>query len=73
VDNRIRQRIRADYFKSKAKFSPFDGWQLTATVAETYVGGECVYSNGEILGKPQGSVLSGFADGIEISPRRHVR
>jgi dihydroorotase (multifunctional complex type) len=72
VDTGIRQRIRADDFKSKAKFSPFDGWLLTAAVAETYVGGECVFSNGEIIGKPQGSVLRSLRDGIEISPRRHA-
>lgn len=72
VDTRVRQKIRAENFKSKAKFSPFEGWELTATVAETYVGGECVFSDGEIVGQPHGSVLRSLGAGIEISPRRHA-
>lgn len=72
VDTKVRQRIRAENFKSKAKFSPFEGWQLSASVAETYVGGECVFSDGEIVGNPRGSVLRSVHDGIAISPRRHA-
>ncbi len=72
VDTKVRQRIRGDNFKSKAKFTPFEGWLLTALVAETYVGGECVFSDGEIVGKPEGSVLRSVWDGAKVSPRRHA-
>jgi dihydroorotase len=46
-----RVTIDARRFASKARNTPFDGWELTGAVAATIVGGRAVYVNGPVLGR----------------------
>ncbi len=74
IDMKARGRVRGEDFKSKAKFTPFEGWPLTASVVATFVNGKCVISEGEILGKPGfGSVIRSHGNEAKISPRQHAR
>ncbi len=62
VDFNRKFKIDASKFKSKAKFSPFDKWDAQGKPVKTYVGGQLVYDDGEIVAKPgSGSVIRGRA------------
>ena len=52
VDPRASWKVDPSSFLSKAKFSPFAGWEMRGKVVETYVRGELVYSHGEVLASP---------------------
>ncbi|HYC46176.1 MAG TPA: dihydroorotase family protein [Burkholderiales bacterium] len=39
-------------FKSKARYTPFEGWTMRGLPAMTFVGGTLVARDGEIVGKP---------------------
>jgi dihydroorotase-like cyclic amidohydrolase len=39
-------------FYSKAKYSPFDGWQVKGLPVKTFVNGLLVMDEGEIIAKP---------------------
>jgi dihydroorotase (multifunctional complex type) len=43
--------IDASKFKSKAKFSPYDGWNVQGKVVKTIVNGHLVFDEGEIVAK----------------------
>ena len=58
IDLKRKFTIDASKFYSKAKYSPFDGWQLTGKTAKTFVGGQLVMEDGEIVAEPRsGRVL----------------
>jgi dihydroorotase len=58
VDMKKKNRVDSSGFLSKAKYSPFDGFQTKGAVVSTIVGGTLVYSRGEVVGRPGcGSVL----------------
>jgi dihydroorotase len=58
VDLRKKFRIDASNFQSKAKFSPFDGWEVEGKPAKTFVGGQLIMDEGEIIAKPgSGTVI----------------
>jgi dihydroorotase (multifunctional complex type) len=60
VDFNCKYRIDASKFKSKAKFSPFDKWDVQGKPLKTYVGGHLVAEEGEIVAKPgTGSLVRG--------------
>jgi dihydroorotase (multifunctional complex type) len=60
VDFNRKYRIDASKFKSKAKFSPFDKWDVQGKPLKTYVGGHLVADGGEIVAKPgSGSLVRG--------------
>jgi dihydroorotase len=50
VDMKRKYRIDASKFKSKAKYSPFDGWQVEGKPVKTFVNGQLVMNEGEIIG-----------------------
>jgi len=52
VDLKRKWRIDSSKFHSKAKFSPFDGWQVKGRPVKTFVDGRLVMDEGEIVGKP---------------------
>jgi len=52
VDLKKKWRISTSKFRSKAKFSPFDGWQVKGKPVKTFVNGRLVMDEGEIVGKP---------------------
>jgi len=52
VDLSKKFRIDSSNFQSKAKFSPFDGWEVEGKPAKTFVGGQLIMDEGEIIAKP---------------------
>lgn len=51
IDLKRRHRIDASRFLSKAKYSPFDGWQVEGKAVKTFVGGHQIMDEGEIVAK----------------------
>jgi dihydroorotase len=49
VDLKRKYKIDASKFHSKAQFSPFDGWKVEGKPAKTFVGGQIIMDEGEIL------------------------
>lgn len=53
-------KIDASKFKSKAKFSPYNGWEVWGKPVKTIVNGQLVFDEGEIIAKGGvGSVVRG--------------
>jgi dihydroorotase len=63
VDFKQRFKIDASKFQSKAKFSPFNGWDVQGKPVKTYVNGTLAMDDGQIVAKPgAGAVVrSGYA------------
>jgi dihydroorotase (multifunctional complex type) len=56
-------KIDASKFKSKAKFSPYNGWEVYGKPAKTIVNGQVVYEDGEIIAKGGvGTVVQGGSE-----------
>jgi dihydroorotase (multifunctional complex type) len=51
VDMNREYKIDASRFYSKAKFSPFDGWKIKGKPVRTFVNGQMVMDEGEIVAK----------------------
>ena len=54
VDLHRRWTIRAAALQSKARFTPFDGWEVRGAVVYTLVGGRVVAEDGRLTGPPAG-------------------
>ena len=52
VDMRREYRIESSRFYSKAKYSPFDGWKVKGKPIKTFVNGQLVMDEGEVVAKP---------------------
>ena len=52
VDLKRKHKIDASKFQSKAKYSPFDGWQVEGKPVKTFVNGQLVMDEGEIVSPP---------------------
>jgi len=52
VDLTKKHKIDASRFHSKAKYSPFDGREVEGVPVKTFVNGQLVMDDGEIIGKP---------------------
>ena len=52
VDMRREYEIDSSRFYSKARFSPFDGWRVKGKPIKTFVNGQLVMDEGEIVAKP---------------------
>ena len=60
VDFNRKFRIDASKFHSKAKYSPFDGWEVRGKPAKTFVNGLLVMDEQEIVAKAgSGSIIRG--------------
>jgi dihydroorotase (multifunctional complex type) len=58
VDFNHKFKIDASKFKSKAKYSPYDGWEVQGKPAKTFVNGLLVFDEGEIVAKAgSGSIV----------------
>jgi len=58
VDMKPEYRIDSSTFYSKAKYSPFDGWRVKGKPVKTFVNGQLVMDDGEIVAKPRaGQIL----------------
>ena len=51
VDYQSQFKIDASKFKSKAKFSPYNGWEVNGKPVKTIVGGQIVYEDNQIVAK----------------------
>ena len=51
VDLKAKFKIDPSKFHSKARFSPFDNWNVTGKAVKTFVGGDLVMDQGEIVGE----------------------
>lgn len=51
VDLKRKYKIDASKFYSKAKYSPFDGWNAVGRAVKTFVEGQLVMDEGEIVAK----------------------
>jgi dihydroorotase (multifunctional complex type) len=51
VDFNCQFKINASKFKSKAKFSPYDGWDVKGKPVKVIVNGQLVFDEGEIVAK----------------------
>jgi len=52
VDINRKYKIDSSSFYSKAKYSPFDGWSVKGKPTKTFVNGQLVMDEGEIVAKP---------------------
>ena len=52
VDINRKYKIDSSNFYSKAKYSPFDGWSVKGKPTKTFVNGQLVMDEGEIVAKP---------------------
>lgn len=52
VNLKSKFRINASKFHSKAKFSPFDQWTVEGKPVKTFVNGELIMDEGEIIASP---------------------
>lgn len=60
VDFNMKFKVDASKFKSKAKFSPYNGWEVVGKPVKTYVNGTLVFDDGEIVAKVgSGSIVRG--------------
>jgi dihydroorotase len=60
VDYNQRWTISASKFKSKAKFSLYDGWEVVGKPTKTFVNGVLVMDEGDIIAKAgSGTVIQG--------------
>jgi dihydroorotase-like cyclic amidohydrolase len=58
VDFNCKFKIEASKFKSKAKYSPYDGWEVQGKPVKTFVNGLLVFDEGEIVAKAgSGSIV----------------
>ena len=60
VDYNLRWTIAASKFKSKAKFSLYNGWEVVGKPVKTFVNGVLVMDEGDIVAKAgSGTVIRG--------------
>jgi dihydroorotase-like cyclic amidohydrolase len=60
VDYNRKFRVDASKFQSKAKYSPFDGWEVQGKPVKTFVNGVLVMDEEEIVAKAgSGEVIRG--------------
>jgi dihydroorotase (multifunctional complex type) len=52
IDVKERYRVNASKFLSKAKYSPYDGWEVQGKPMKTFVNGRLVMDEQEIVAKP---------------------
>jgi len=58
VDFNCKFKIDASKFKSKAKYSPYDGWEVQGKPVKTFVNGLLVFDEGEIVAEAgSGSIV----------------
>ena len=60
VDLKREHKIDAATFHSKAKFSPFDDWKVKGKAVKTFVNGQLIMDEGEIIAKAgSGKIIRG--------------
>lgn len=64
VDDDVEYEVRAADSLSAQEYTPFEGFTLTAQVTDTFLRGQKIFSNGTVVGEPNGSYVrrSGSGD-----------
>jgi allantoinase len=57
VDDQTSYTVRAEDSLSVQEYTPFEGFELTAKITDTFLRGEAIYSDGDVLGSPRGEYL----------------
>jgi allantoinase len=57
VDDNRNFVVRADESESRQGYTPFEGLELTAKVASTYLRGKLIYDGNRVIGEPSGRYL----------------
>jgi len=52
VDINRKYKIDSSNFYSKAKYSPFDGWRVKGKPIKTFVNGQLIMDEGDVIAKP---------------------
>jgi dihydroorotase len=55
ADFRRGFKIRSEDLKSKTKVTPFEGWEVTASPAASFLRGKMIMQDGEVIGEPSGA------------------
>ncbi len=54
VDDDVEYVVRAEESQSAQEYTPFEGFELTARVTDTYLRGEPVWRGDDVVGQPRG-------------------
>ncbi|WP_199435512.1 dihydroorotase [Qaidamihabitans albus] len=57
VDDDVEYVVTADHSLSTQEYTPFEGFTLNARVTDTFLRGEAVLADGEVVGEPRGQYL----------------
>ena len=57
VDDTVSYTVKAEDSLSSQGHTPFEGFELTAKVTDTYLRGAAVFSDGEMVGEPRGRFI----------------
>ncbi len=58
VDPDVNWTVRAADSESSQEYTPFEGFELTAKVTDTFLRGERILEAGKVVGEPAGRYLS---------------
>ena len=58
VDPHVSWTVRAEESESTQEYTPFEGFEMTARVTDTFLRGQRVLAEGTVLGEPRGRYLS---------------
>lgn len=68
VDDQVNYVVRAEESLSTQEYTPFEGFELTAKVTDTYLRGAAVYQDGNMAGAPRGQYLHRTGDASAARP-----
>ncbi|HEV7145575.1 MAG TPA: dihydroorotase family protein [Pedococcus sp.] len=57
VDDEVQYVVHAEDSFSTQEYTPFEGFELTAKVTDTFLRGEAVLADGQIVGEPRGAFV----------------
>lgn len=57
VDDDVEYVVRAEDSFSTQEYTPFEGFELTAKVTDTFLRGEAILADGQIVGEPRGAFV----------------
>ena len=57
VDENKTWTVHAADSESSQEYTPFEGFEMTAAVTDTYLRGEAIYSDGKVVGQPRGRYI----------------
>ena len=57
VDDSVQYTVRAEDSMSTQDYTPFEGFELTAAVTDTYLRGSKVFGDGAMVGEPRGKYV----------------